>query len=144
MKTIVNTHYHYDHTEGNVLYPEAQIFAHEDVPHLLLTRDNEFNSTRWWEKNRRGVPTERLDGGEHHITVGDQEVVLVIRAGRTPAATWYSTCPSTTSSRSGTSSSMVTTRRSLSPRAKGSAFLSLRRGRCSRWYLPPPSRSSER
>ena len=77
VKTIVNTHYHYDHTEGNVLYPEARVFAHEDVPYLMLTRDNEFNSTRWWEKNRRGVPTERLEGEDHHISVGDQEVVLV-------------------------------------------------------------------
>ena len=76
VKKIVNTHYHYDHTEGNVLYPEARIFAHEDVPHLMLSRDNEFNSSEWWERHRGSVPTERLGRGDHRITIGDQEVVL--------------------------------------------------------------------
>lgn len=73
---IVNTHYHYDHTLGNVLYPEAFIFAHKNVPDLMLTQSNEFNSSKWWENNRGGVPTERLDARYHRMLVGDQEVVL--------------------------------------------------------------------
>jgi glyoxylase-like metal-dependent hydrolase (beta-lactamase superfamily II) len=77
VKKVVNTHYHYDHTEGNVLYPEARIFAHENVPDLMLSRDNEFNSSEWWESHRDSVPTETVDGGDHRITVGEQEVVLV-------------------------------------------------------------------
>jgi glyoxylase-like metal-dependent hydrolase (beta-lactamase superfamily II) len=76
VKKIVNTHYHYDHTQGNVLYPEARIFAHENVPDLMLSQDNEFNSSKWWENNRGGVPTERLDRRYHRMMVGDQEVVL--------------------------------------------------------------------
>ena len=31
---MVNTHYHYDHTLGNVLYPGARIIAHETGPVL--------------------------------------------------------------------------------------------------------------
>jgi cyclase len=76
VKRVVNTHYHYDHTAGNVLYQEAAIFAHENVPDLMLSQDNEFNSRKWWENNRGGVPTERLDGRYHRMMVGDQEVVL--------------------------------------------------------------------
>lgn len=73
---VVNTHYHYDHTQGNVLYPEAAIFAHEKVPHLMLSRDNAFNSRSWWERHRDAVPSETLDGGEHRLKVGDREVML--------------------------------------------------------------------
>ena len=73
---IVNTHYHYDHTEGNVLYPEARIFAHEDVPALMLSRDNDFNSPGWWRDNPGSVPGEKLGEGDHRITVGEKEVVL--------------------------------------------------------------------
>jgi glyoxylase-like metal-dependent hydrolase (beta-lactamase superfamily II) len=76
VKKIVNTHYHYDHAEGNVLYPGAQIFAHEEVPNLMLSCDNEFNSSEWWENNLDSVPTELLDGGDHRLTIGDQEVVF--------------------------------------------------------------------
>jgi glyoxylase-like metal-dependent hydrolase (beta-lactamase superfamily II) len=76
VKRVVNTHYHYDHTAGNVLYPEAAIFAHKNVPDLMLSQDNEFNSSKWWENNRGGVPTERLDGRSHRMMVGNQEVVL--------------------------------------------------------------------
>jgi glyoxylase-like metal-dependent hydrolase (beta-lactamase superfamily II) len=43
----------------------------------MLSCDNEFNSTEWWENNRAGVPTEKLDGGDYRVTVGDREVVLV-------------------------------------------------------------------
>jgi glyoxylase-like metal-dependent hydrolase (beta-lactamase superfamily II)/Tol biopolymer transport system component len=30
--TIINTHYHFDHTDGNQAYPEAEIIGHESVP----------------------------------------------------------------------------------------------------------------
>lgn len=76
VKRVVNTHYHYDHTVGNVLYPEAAIFAHKNVPDLMLSQSNEFNSSKWWENNRGGLPTERLDGRHHCMMVGDQEVIL--------------------------------------------------------------------
>lgn len=71
VKRVVNTHYHYDHTEGNVLYPEATIFAHKAVPTLMLDREGE-----WWGSHRSGIPTETIDEGTHRMAIGDQEVVL--------------------------------------------------------------------
>jgi glyoxylase-like metal-dependent hydrolase (beta-lactamase superfamily II) len=73
---VVNTHYHYDHTQGNVLYPGAQIIAHKNVPVLMLSCDNDFNSSAYWESNRRSLPDETLDGGQRTVTVGGREVVL--------------------------------------------------------------------
>ena len=29
---IINTHHHFDHTDGNQVYPDAEIFGHESVP----------------------------------------------------------------------------------------------------------------
>ena len=34
--TIIDTHYHFDHTRGNKLYPEARIIAHRTVPEAML------------------------------------------------------------------------------------------------------------
>lgn len=76
VRRVVNTHYHYDHTQGNVLYPGARIIAHENVPVLMLSCDNEFNSSAYWRRNRRSLPDETLDGEERTVTVGGREVVL--------------------------------------------------------------------
>jgi cyclase len=76
VKKVVNTHYHYDHTQGNVLYPGARIIAHETVPVLMLSCDNDFNSSAYWRRNRRSLPDETLDGREHTLTVGGRKVVL--------------------------------------------------------------------
>ncbi len=76
VRKVVNTHYHYDHTQGNALYPGARIIAHENVPVLMLSRDNDFNSSAYWRANRRSLPDETLDGEERTVTLGNREVVL--------------------------------------------------------------------
>jgi glyoxylase-like metal-dependent hydrolase (beta-lactamase superfamily II) len=38
VKMVVNTHYHYDHTQGNVLYPGARIIAHETCDAFVRQR----------------------------------------------------------------------------------------------------------
>jgi len=76
VRMVVNTHYHYDHTQGNVLYPGARIIAHENVPVLMLSCDNDFNSSAYWSRNRRSLPDETLDVEERTVTVGGDEVVL--------------------------------------------------------------------
>ena len=76
---VVNTHYHYDHTQGNILYPGAQIIAHKNVPALMLSQDGDpllDQDGEWWSTHRSGLPTMLLDGRSHCITVGDQEVML--------------------------------------------------------------------
>ncbi|HTP08679.1 MAG TPA: MBL fold metallo-hydrolase [Anaerolineae bacterium] len=37
--TIIDTHYHFDHTRGNKFYPEARIIAHRTVPEAMLAND---------------------------------------------------------------------------------------------------------
>jgi hypothetical protein len=37
--TIIDTHYHFDHTRGNKLYPGARIIAHRSVPEAMRARD---------------------------------------------------------------------------------------------------------
>ncbi len=69
---IVNTHYHYDHTRGNSLYPDARIFAHERVPRLMGLHDES-----WWSDHPEGVPkTVNLVAQTRTIQVGEHEVVL--------------------------------------------------------------------
>ncbi|HEY7391363.1 MAG TPA: MBL fold metallo-hydrolase [Bryobacteraceae bacterium] len=40
VRTVVNTHFHYDHTGGNSVFgPEVQIIGHEFIRHAILTFD---------------------------------------------------------------------------------------------------------
>ncbi|MGH0256295.1 MBL fold metallo-hydrolase [Sinorhizobium meliloti] len=66
---IVNTHYHYDHTQGNTLYPGARILAHANTHALMLERDGQ-----WWRDGRTGfLPTAGVDRPTT-LHVGDIEV----------------------------------------------------------------------
>lgn len=67
---VVNTHYHYDHTQGNTDYPGAKIYAHRSVPGLMQRFDND-----WWKDHQAGIPTELVDGTAS-LKVGAQDVVL--------------------------------------------------------------------
>ncbi len=67
---IVNTHYHYDHTQGNILYPEAKIFAHKNVPDLMKKRDGE-----WWGKYPNSIPHNLFEESAI-LKIGQQEVIL--------------------------------------------------------------------
>ncbi|MDQ3803499.1 MAG: MBL fold metallo-hydrolase [Acidobacteriota bacterium] len=67
---VVNTHYHYDHTQGNTDYPGAKIYAYRTVPDLMRRFDND-----WWKDHAAGIPTQLVDG-EGRVRVGGQEVVL--------------------------------------------------------------------
>ncbi|MEM7727107.1 MAG: MBL fold metallo-hydrolase [Cyanobacteria bacterium P01_A01_bin.45] len=67
---IINTHYHYDHTQGNILYPNAHIYAHRNVPDLMRERDGE-----WWEKHESGIPQGNyLVNRRDTLTVEDKKV----------------------------------------------------------------------
>ncbi len=69
---IVNTHYHYDHTEGNILYPNAQILAHPNVAQFMQRRDG-----NWWSEHQAGIPTPvDLSNGTATLKVGSQDVIL--------------------------------------------------------------------
>ena len=68
---LVNTHYHYDHTQGNELYESAAIIAHKDVPALMVTRDGGY-----WQAGRLGFVPKHLIDGEAELRVGGHRVLL--------------------------------------------------------------------
>jgi glyoxylase-like metal-dependent hydrolase (beta-lactamase superfamily II) len=70
VKMVVNTHYHYDHSQGNSLYPAADKIAYQDVPILMEKYDDD-----WWGEHPDGVPTD-LVGAERVLQVGSVEVRL--------------------------------------------------------------------
>ncbi len=78
--TIVNTHFHYDHTQGNRLYPEATILAHTDAPDLMRRRDGAI-----WNDHPEGLPDWLIDETTT-IQIGSQPVTIH-PAGRGHSAT---------------------------------------------------------
>jgi cyclase len=68
---VVNTHYHYDHTQGNVEYPGVEIYAYRGVPDLMRKRDSD-----WWSAHINAMPNIAV-GDSETIRIGAQEVTLV-------------------------------------------------------------------
>lgn len=68
---IVNTHFHYDHTQGNPLYPEAEIWAHESVPGLMRSRDG-----GWWRTREAGIPHDLVGNEGRVLSVAGTDVEL--------------------------------------------------------------------
>jgi cyclase len=76
---VVNTHYHYDHTQGNSLYPAATKIAQSEVPALMKKYDDD-----WWGSHADGIPTDLV--ADHRVLeVGAVEV----RLEHPPAAHTY-------------------------------------------------------
>ncbi len=70
VRTIVNTHYHYDHTQGNTLYPQAVKIGNREDPALMRKWDAD-----WWDTHAAGIPTDLVDR-ERVLKVGSIEVRL--------------------------------------------------------------------
>jgi cyclase len=71
IRTVVNTHYHYDHTYGNALYAGSTIVAHERTPTLMLDRERSF-----WGGHENVMPRELVDDGGRTLLVGSIPVEL--------------------------------------------------------------------
>ena len=73
VKYVVNTHYHYDHTTGNDLYPGARLIAHERVPELMHENDAAL-----WAEHPRGLPDPAHGVGQEpvHLRVGSRDVEI--------------------------------------------------------------------
>ena len=69
--TVVNTHYHYDHTYGNALYPSATIVAHQRTPTLMREREDDF-----WHGHEAAIPRELVGDDGETLRVGSTDVVL--------------------------------------------------------------------
>jgi glyoxylase-like metal-dependent hydrolase (beta-lactamase superfamily II) len=70
--TVIDTHHHFDHTLGNILYPQARIIAHKSVPDWMSKRDGNF-----WRKHPTAIPLPaNLVDDTMTLKVGIQEVVV--------------------------------------------------------------------
>ncbi|MCZ6788624.1 MAG: MBL fold metallo-hydrolase [Chloroflexi bacterium] len=70
---IVNSHYHFDHTQGNTLHHQATIYTHRSVPESMMRYDEKL-----WRRNQNGMPVEpNLIEEKLSLKVGQQEVVLI-------------------------------------------------------------------
>jgi glyoxylase-like metal-dependent hydrolase (beta-lactamase superfamily II) len=69
--TIVNTHYHYDHTQGNSLYPNALKVARAEVPALMRAFDAD-----WWGSHAAGVPSRTVPDSGMELRIGSERVLL--------------------------------------------------------------------
>jgi cyclase len=60
VRTVVNTHWHYDHTDGNSIFgPEVQIIAHEYVRQAIETFDILHNEP--FRSSTRNAPQAMID-----------------------------------------------------------------------------------
>jgi len=69
---VVNTHYHYDHSHGNVMFPAAKRFAFEQVPTFMKARDG-----NWWGRHAAGLPDHLVPAAGVTVAVGGQHIELI-------------------------------------------------------------------
>lgn len=69
---IVNTHYHYDHTQGNEHYPHARVIAHERAAEYMLHQDGDF-----WNEHRAGLPNASVGDAGDTLRIGQTLVRLI-------------------------------------------------------------------
>lgn len=77
VSVVVNTHYHYDHSQGNARYPGAQIIAFDSVRGFMLAEANDFNDPEWWRSRTPFLPNRAVGGSGTTLTVGDHSLVLL-------------------------------------------------------------------
>jgi len=85
VRTVVNTHFHFDHTWGNGAFAGARVVAHRSAPRLMLARDG-----AWWRRNRASLPRdEDLVDAPTTLQVGDKVVhVEAAERAHTAADLW--------------------------------------------------------
>jgi glyoxylase-like metal-dependent hydrolase (beta-lactamase superfamily II) len=70
--TIIDTHYHFDHTRGNKFYPDARIIAHRTVPEAMLANDPAD-----WGTDQSGTPQpENLIDQSMTLQFGSYEIEI--------------------------------------------------------------------
>lgn len=72
----VNTHYHYDHSHGNTLFPDAERFAFENTVNFMQARDG-----TWWRNHSAALPNREVPAEGLNIRVGAL-VVELLHLGR--------------------------------------------------------------
>ena len=77
VSVIVNTHYHYDHSQGNARYPGARILAFDSVRGFMLGEANDFNDPAWWRARTLFLPNQAVGRSGTTLTFGGHTLVLV-------------------------------------------------------------------
>jgi glyoxylase-like metal-dependent hydrolase (beta-lactamase superfamily II) len=73
---VVNTHYHYDHSQGNVRYPDARIIAFDSVKGFMLGEANDFNDPQWWKARAEFLPNEAVGSSGTMLDLGGHTLAL--------------------------------------------------------------------
>ena len=86
VKTIINTHYHFDHIGGNGYLTNAKIWIHEADAPVLEKGDEEATVADFFGKQMRPMKVEKkLKDGEK-IPFGDMTLEVVHTPGHTPGS----------------------------------------------------------
>jgi glyoxylase-like metal-dependent hydrolase (beta-lactamase superfamily II) len=84
VRWVVNTHWHWDHTFGNAVFPIAEIWGHERCRRVLLDRPEEMkdDARHWFPAQRHAeieeveiVAPERVFSERASLTIG-REIVM--------------------------------------------------------------------
>ncbi len=86
IKTIVNTHYHFDHIGGNGYFTAAQIAIHEADAPVLENGDAETSVAEFFGGNMHKMKVaKKLKDGDI-IKMGSRELQIVHTPGHTPGS----------------------------------------------------------
>ena len=86
IKTIVNTHYHFDHIGGNGYFTAAQIAIHEADAPVLENGDAETSVAEFFGGNMHTMKVaKKLKDGDI-IKMGSRELQIVHTPGHTPGS----------------------------------------------------------
>src|SRR5690606_15355601 len=62
VQTLINTHYHYDHTRGNAEFAGARVISHSRVPDFMRESD-----PAWWSAIPFALPDDLIEIGRAHV-----------------------------------------------------------------------------
>jgi glyoxylase-like metal-dependent hydrolase (beta-lactamase superfamily II) len=68
--TVVNTHFHFDHTFGNARFDGVTVRSHKNTPELMRGRDPEF-----WQSHPESVPSDLIET-DHHLKFGEASIAI--------------------------------------------------------------------
>ncbi len=78
-KYLINTHGHADHTNGNGVYADCRIIAHEAVPEMMKDNVGNVQRLREWYQNSIVRQKEQIDSGkfdEGELAVAKERLIL--------------------------------------------------------------------
>ena len=81
---VVNTHYHPDHTFGNVVFEDRKIISHRMTIDFMEKMDEEYIKTVWKGKEGKIVVPNDVFDDEKTLQLDGLELILIHMGGHTP------------------------------------------------------------